>query len=422
MMDAMDRLSILRRSYYSRSKIAWDYYILVYSLAIEEEEKNKAHDGEATFRQRLDEEGRWRRVRRFPRDALLDPIDDVTPWRKLFESGNDQALICATGFDHDTFSWLEERFTPLFNSNSPYSTDGFIRSIDPLRIRGGRPRKIDANTCLGLTLMWTRTRGSLSVLQCLFGITGSPLDLWLRFGRKLVIAILKEASAELAIKPTLPNDEDLLDFADIIGRKYPSLSDCFCVCDGLKLLLEQVGDYEQQSKFYNGWTHDHYITNLFGFAPDGMIIFAVLDAPGSIHDSVLADWGKIYDKLQAVFARLKLRCIMDSAFCSRTYPFILKSAQDHGITSARTPRELRRLRDATSMRQAAEWGMRALQGSFPRLKDRFRYEENGERREVLECIVLLFNFRCKFVGLNQLRNVFVPEWSRDALHFITNIK
>ena len=74
MMDAMDRLSILRRSYYSRSKIAWDYYILVYSLAIEEEEKNKAHDGEATFRQRLDEEGRWRRVRRFPRDALLDPI------------------------------------------------------------------------------------------------------------------------------------------------------------------------------------------------------------------------------------------------------------------------------------------------------------------------------------------------------------
>ena len=34
---------------------------------------------------------------------------------------------------------------------------------------------------------------------------------------------------------------------------------------------------------------------------------------------------------------------------------------------------------AMSCRQAAEWGMRGLQGSFPRLKDRIIYEENGER-------------------------------------------
>ena len=32
-------------------------------------------------------------------------------------------------------------------------------------------------------------------------------------------------------------------------------------------------------------------------------------------------------------------------------------------------------REATSMRQSTKWGMRSLQESFPRLKDRFQYEE-----------------------------------------------
>ena len=91
---------------------------------------------------------------------------------------------------------------------------------------------------------------------------------------------------------------------------------------------------------------------------------------------------------------------MDSAFCASTNPFILKSSQD--VTRGNTPLEMRRLSDATSMRQAAEWGMRAIQGSFPRLKDRMQYEENGQRKEILEFITLLYNFRCKFVGLNQL--------------------
>lgn len=36
-------------------------------------------------------------------------------------------------------------------------------------------------------------------------------------------------------------------------------------------------------------------------------------------------------------------------------------------------------RDATSVLQSADWGMRALQGSFPILKDRMIYEERGER-------------------------------------------
>ena len=35
-------------------------------------------------------------------------------------------------------------------------------------------------------------------------------------------------------------------------------------------------------------------------------------------------------------------------------------------------------REATSMRQSAEWGMRSFQSSFPRIKDRIIYEEGSE--------------------------------------------
>ena len=63
----------------------------------------------------------------------------------------------------------------------------------------------------------------------------------------------------------------------------------------------------------------------------------------------------------------------------------------------------RRKRQATSMRQAAEWGMRAIQSSFPRLKDTFVYEETGERRIVMKMLCLLYNLRARTVGINRRR-------------------
>ena len=52
--------------------------------------------------------------------------------------------------------------------------------------------------------------------------------------------------------------------------------------------------------------------------------------------------------------------------------------------------------------------MRCLQGSFPRIKDKFRYEEKGERKLILQMIVLLYNFRASKVGQNQIASVYMP--------------
>ncbi|KAJ1406173.1 hypothetical protein B484DRAFT_300118, partial [Ochromonadaceae sp. CCMP2298] len=58
-----------------------------------------------------------------------------------------------------------------------------------------------------------------------------------------------------------------------------------------------------------------------------------------------------------------------------------------------------------SLRQAAEWGMRALQGSFSRLKSRLPSDAKKRGRIILS-ILLLSNLRTHYVGLNQISTVF----------------
>ena len=119
---------------------------------------------------------------------------------------------------------------------------------------------------------------------------------------------------------------------------------------------------------------------------------AVINAPGSVHNSTLAHWGDVYIKLQAIYERTGGVCCVDSAFLAgEDVPCVIKSSED--LTKAKTPFEMTQMREATSLRQAAEWGMRAIQGAFPRLKDRLQFEENGERKVHLTTVPHLYNYR-----------------------------
>lgn len=368
---------------------------------------------QVSFRNRLDSEGRRRRDRRIFRCALLHPTNDETPWKRLYASKDDPSMITVTGFDHASFALLLQPFKELFSRYTPYSENGEItvRHLDEPR---GRPRSIQAPCCLALTLMFTRTKGSMFLMQTFFGLTGTPLSLWLHFGKRILLAVLK-SKKDIAIK--MPPNDMLHQYANIIKSHYPVLTNHYCVVDGLKLPIEQSGDVLMQSRFFNGWTHGHYVTNLFGFAPDGMIIFVVLNVPGTFHDSTMAEVFGVYKKLELVFDETGLIAIMDSAFAAGNYEFILKSSQNYNVTRSEDAQGMQVMSAATSMRQAAEWGMRAMQSSFPRLTDKFPYEDGkGERLETLKLCSLLYNFRCKYVGLNQLRNTFVVNWSKDALY------
>ena len=58
--------------------------------------------------------------------------------------------------------------------------------------------------------------------------------------------------------------------------------------------------------------------------------------------------------------------------------------------------------------------MRMVQASFPRLKDRFVYEENGERKLVLKMILLLYNYYARRVCINQILNTHMTHLEHEA--------
>ena len=95
---------------------------------------------------------------------------------------------------------------------------------------------------------------------------------------QILVAILK---ADLKSEVRMPDDAKIALFKEAITAKHSLLVDCYCMVDGLKLYLQQACDSAIQSRFYNGWKHDHYVTNIFAFALNGSIIACTLNAPGT---------------------------------------------------------------------------------------------------------------------------------------------
>ena len=102
----------------------------------------------------------------------------------MFESGDDQALITLTGFDHAAFQELHNLFAPCFNAFIPFSwhADGTFLEVNPDKKSGGCPQSDVSIVGLAIVLSWTCTQGAAWVQSMMFGVTGSTLSDWLCFG------------------------------------------------------------------------------------------------------------------------------------------------------------------------------------------------------------------------------------------------
>ena len=358
-----------------------------------------------------------RRDRRIRRCSLLDA--NQSPWQKLYHSRNEQSLITFTGFNYASFDYLLSKFQPFYRRYSPYTGNGKISVVrHPDGTRGGRPRSLDAAACLGLALGYTRTKGSLFSVQMVFGVTHSVLSAFLRYSIKLLYKVLKE---EPSARVVIPSDEEIREYQENISSNFPVLDGTWCVVDGLKIKIQKSGDEEIQNAYYNGWLHSHFIGCIFVFAPSGVIVSCIVNAPGSWHDSYIAENGGLYETLRNVYSNTGGIAVVDSAFSKKRCPFLIKSGKEKvGETPANRTLRIQ----ATSLRQSAEWGMRAIQGSFPRLKDTLLFsEEMTDRKVFLNLIPMLLNFRTRHVGLNRLTATYYPTFHQvgdDVLDMFLN--
>ena len=172
----------------------------------------------------------------------------------------------------------------------------------------------------------------------------------------------------------------------------------------MKLQLQKFRDWTVQNRYYNGWKGSTFVNSVFVFAPDGCIRICTLNAPGTFHDSTMAEYG-VYQKMEELYNDFGVKIVVDSAFNLAGKPYLIQSSQDdpndaRGVTLNRA---------ATSVRQLSEHGMRMIQGQFPRLKDPMLYEEFGERRVILNLMVLLYNYQTNMTGINEILNSFMSN-------------
>lgn len=88
----------------------------------------------------------------------------------------------------------------------------------------------------------------------------------------------------------------------------------------------------------------------------------------------------------------------------------IKAGQRIPGTPSEVAEKLAFNRELLSYRQTAEWGMRALQGSFGRLRVPLEINQPQKRANLLEVCVRLHNLRAQRVGINQICTVYMKEW------------
>jgi hypothetical protein len=176
----------------------------------------------------------------------------------------------------------------------------------------------------------------LNILQLVFGLTYTDISIYLRISVHLFIRTFRD---DLLVRGSIPSVKEINLFEEAFAAWHPLLTDCWATMDGLKPYLQQLGNGGIQERYYNDWMHDHYVTSVFWFFPDRTIQIALFNVPGLVHDSQVAEFGNIYEKLENVFWLTGAKCCINLAFGNMQREYLYKSCQGVFGSLALTRRE-----------------------------------------------------------------------------------
>lgn len=307
-------------------------------------------------------------------------------WKHLYQNGDDKAFLNTMGVTRAVFHYILEG------------------THDKLSCPRKRSR-LDPQGILGLVLHYLNSVMGQKSLCLIFGIPPATLCRNLHFG----LAVLEEfLKLDTQARVEFPTPEEFDNFSEQMARRHPKLRNVVGFLDGTTFRVQEPGHPGKQAQYYNGWKHCTTVTNMFAFLPDGTICYSKTNCPGSMHDATVATrlFGLLEERVPEPY-----RFVADSAFAYHEKILRpLKQSQVKSIPREQLYDEIQLHKAITSVRQAAEWGMRALKGAFARLKTPLSYNDNF-RRCIIHCCVRLYNLRTRLVGINQIRTVYSEDWS-----------
>ncbi|KAG8716903.1 hypothetical protein FRC08_008564 [Ceratobasidium sp. 394] len=283
-------------------------------------------------------------------------------------------------------------------------------------------QSLDAAGALGLLLHYLcSTQGEIG-LQLIFALIPSTVSRYIRFTMPILLDVLRNLPAG---KIYWPMRQEMEAFSLMIEARYPDLRGAFGFINGLNLPVAASSDPYVENANYNGWLHTHVVSNVIVFAPNGTILSCVVNAPGSWHDARVSQ--TVYDQLIDDTPD-NFFVIGDTAFpalgegpCQRIKTPLKRGACVPGDTPEERSEVIRMSGILTSARQAVEWGMRAIQGSFGRLRLPLDANNALWRGVILETCMRLHNVRTSQVGINQIRTVYLPIWTGGQADFFERL-
>jgi hypothetical protein len=356
---------------------------------------------------------RRRDARAYLTRPSLPPVPRAdSAWTYLYSARLDKSFIVTMGVDVATFHLiLEQGFAGLWNSTPITRQD--VRSHGAPRLQ---KRSLDAPGGLGFVLHYLNSTMSLFTLQQVFALVPSVSARYLIFGLKLLLrTLLDMPEAKIA----WPSEDTMAQWSAMIRVRHPPVKHAIGFVDGVHLPLECHGEELVQNAYYNGWCASHFTSNIFAFGVDGTIMYCTVNAPGSWHDAIVA---------QDLYHRLLERTpepyyiVSDTAFPSNDAlaTKIKKPLKQDFSNWPQDPLERAELfrfnRQLVSCRQAAEWGMRSLQGSFGRLRIPMPSDDARFRQLLLLVICRMHQVRTRLVGINQIKNVYERAWRESGLY------
>ena len=177
--------------------------------------------------------------------------------------GNDHAFITTMGIDVATFEHvLNEGFAEMWNMTAIPRNDISLVALPRID-----RRSLDAAGALGLTLHYLASTMRELSLQQIFGLIPSTVSRYLSFSLQILLNVLRKIPAAHI---EWPRGETFNHFTNHIVERHSLLFGAFGFIDGLKLPVEESSDQDIENAMYNGWLHDHYISNILVFGPDGV--------------------------------------------------------------------------------------------------------------------------------------------------------
>ncbi|KIY48375.1 hypothetical protein FISHEDRAFT_65761 [Fistulina hepatica ATCC 64428] len=346
------------------------------------------------------------------RPELMSDPRVASPWQSLYASRSDRAFIATMGLDVSTFDLILDngfaerwntRRIPRLDSDHPRGTAAPRLSLRSLDTAGG----------LGLVLHYYNSTMVETNLCQIFALVPSTITCYIDFAIVILLETLRglpEATIHWL------KGEEFQECNDIVIVRHPHLTGAFGTMDGLNLPVQTSVDEDIENATYNGWLHEHFVSLVIAFAATGEIIACQLNAPGSWHDARIAR--PIYDKLETATPD-GYYLVTDTAFPRGTDRIKgkIRALQKSNERWPRDPAAKQAAKaldnELVSFRQSAEWGMRAIQGSFGRLRIPLPIRNNHRRSNLLESCLRLHQLRTRRVGINQIHSVYVQVWTED---------